>query len=80
MKPEIVQLNLENEICPYTLILTIRKSKEIKSDLDSGKKILEVFVDHSPTTDNLPIEFSKRGYQVDVEKLGSGRWKFVIKK
>ena len=80
MEPEIVQLNLEGEICPYTLILTIRKSKEIKVDLDSGKKILEILVDHSPTTDNFPSEFSKRGYQVDIKKLGSGRWKVTIKK
>jgi len=80
MEAEVVQMNLEGEMCPYTLILTIKKSKEIKADLDSGRKILEVLVDHSPTTDNFPAEFGKRGYQVEVEKIGSGRWKVVIKK
>lgn len=80
MKPEIIKLNLENEICPYTLITAIKKSEEIESDLKSGRKILEVIVDHPPVVDNFPEEFARRGYQVDIEKIGSAKWKLTIKK
>ena len=80
MNKEIVKLNLEGEICPYTLILAIKKSEEIGNDLKTGRKILEVLVDHPPVTDNFPGEFQSRGYQVNIEKIGSGEWKVIIKK
>jgi len=80
MDKDIVQLNLENEICPYTLIKALKKSKEIENDLKSGNKILEVIVDHPPTIDNFPEEFKKRGYQVEIKKVGAAKWGIVIKK
>ncbi|MFH1402363.1 MAG: sulfurtransferase TusA family protein [Patescibacteria group bacterium] len=78
MKPKIVELNLEGELCPYTLILAIKKSKEIADDLKAGKKILEVLVDHPPVIDNFPEEFKNRGYKVKIKKLGSARWVVAI--
>jgi len=80
MEPEIVKLNLENEICPYTLITAIKKSEEIEDDLKSGRKILEIIVDHPPVVDNFPDEFERRGYQIDIKKTGSAKWKLIIKK
>ena len=80
MSPEIIRLNLEGEICPYTLILAIKKSKEIKGDLTAGKKILEVIVDHPPIVDNFPEEFGRRGYRVEIKKTGSANWLVRIKK
>jgi len=80
MSQEIVKLNLDGEICPYTLILAIRKSEEIENDLKSGKKALEVIVDHPPIVDNFPAEFKGRGYQVNIKKIGSAKWEVIIKK
>jgi len=74
MEPEIIKLNLEGEICPYTLILSIRKAEEIKKDLDTGIKILEIIVDHPPIVDNFPEEFSRRGYRVEIKKIGLSNW------
>lgn len=80
MTPEIIKLNLEGEICPYTLIRTLNKAKEIKYDLESGKKILEVIYDHPPAADNVPTEFQKHGLRAKVEKTGNARWKITIQK
>lgn len=80
MMSEIIKLNLEGEICPYTLIRTINKAKEIKYDLESGKKILEVIYDHPPAADNVPAEFQKKGLAVKIEKIGNARWKITIQK
>lgn len=79
-KPEITKLNLEGEICPYTLIRTIRKVKEIERDLKSGRKILEVIYDHPPVVDNVSVEFQRRGFQVEIKKIGIAKWQAIIKK
>lgn len=73
-----IKLNLEGEICPYTLTRTVRKVEEIKESLESGKAKLEVIYDHPPIVDNIPIEFQRRGFQVKVEKIGRGKWKTII--
>jgi TusA-related sulfurtransferase len=78
MKPEIIQLNTEGEICPYPLILTLKKIKEIEKDLKQGKKILEIITDCPPTIENLPFELKKRGFQVKVEKIQPLKWKIII--
>jgi len=80
MEPKVVQLNLEGEICPYTLTTAIKKSEEIKGDLKAGEKILQVLVDHPPVVDNFPTEFQGRGYQVEIKKLSPAKWQVVIKK
>ena len=80
MSPEIEVLNLENEICPYTLIYAVQRAEQIKAELDSGQKILQVIVEHPPVIDNFPNEFERRGYQVDIEKVGNAQWTVNIKK
>lgn len=77
---DTVRLNLEQEICPYTLILAIKRTLEIKPQLDSGECKLEVIVDHPPTLDNFPEEFKKRGYQTEIQKLSDAKWSVIIKK
>lgn len=78
--PQIIKLNLEGEICPYTLIRTIKKVEEIKGDLQIGRKILEVIYDHPPAVDNIPTEFHKRGFQIEIKKTGMAKWQVIIKK
>ena len=80
MDPEIIKLNIEGEVCPYPLILTIKKYQEIKEDLESGRKTLEILTDHPPATENIPREFRKRGFLVEVKKIGPAKWKILISK
>jgi len=79
MSPEIEILNLENEICPYTLIYAVQKAEEIKEDLDSGRKILQVIVEHPPVIDNFPDEFGRRGYRVEIEKVAAENPEKILK-
>jgi len=76
---EKITLNLEGEICPYTLIYTVKKLEEVKQDLEKGK-VLVIFYDHPPVVENIPLEVSKRGFKCEVEKIFSGKWKISIKK
>lgn len=80
MNPETIKLNLEGEVCPYPLIMTLKKFQESSQDLEAGRKILEVITDHPPASENIPREFLKRGFQVEVEKIGRAKWKIIIKK
>ncbi len=80
MNTEIVKLNLEGEICPYPLIRTIKKVEELKEDLELGKKILEVIIDHPPALETIPSELKKRGFQVEIKKIDRVKWQILIKK
>jgi len=60
------------------LIRTVKKVEEIKEDLESGRKVLEVFYDHPPIVDNIPVELKKRGFQAEIEKLKVAQWRAVI--
>lgn len=75
---EIVKLNLEQEICPYTLIEALKKTKELEKEIRAGLVLLEVSIDHPPATDNFPAEFSKRGYKLSIKKIGSAKWLVFI--
>lgn len=80
MEPEIIKLNLEGEICPYPLISTLKKVDEIKDDLASGKKILEVSIDHPAALETIPIEIRKRGFSVEIKQIETAKWEIIIKK
>lgn len=80
MKQKVVKLNVEGEICPYPLIMTIKKIQEIKDGLELKEKILEVVTDCPPTIENIPAEFQRRGFKVNVEKISAARWRVTIKK
>ena len=71
---EIIKLDLEQEICPYTLIGALKKAKELEKDIRAGLVVLEISIDHPPATDNFPAEFSKRGYKLTIKKVGPAKW------
>lgn len=77
---EIVKLNLEGEICPYPLIISLKKWEEIKEDLEAGRKILEIITDHPLSLQSIPLEFEKKGFKPIIEKIGPDKWKIIIKK
>lgn len=80
MESKIIKYNLEGEVCPYPLIMSIKKFLTIEKDIKSGGKILEITTDCPAATENVPREFVKRGMKVDVKAEKSGLWKIVITK
>ncbi len=71
-------LNLENEICPYTLIQALKKADLMDEELRNGKKKLQILVDHPPAVDNFPAEFKNRGFKVKVEKIDQAKWSVIV--
>lgn len=80
MDPKIVKYNLEGEVCPYPLIMTMKKFVEVEKDIKSGVKALEITTDCPAATENIPREFEKRGMRVDIKKEQSGMWRIIISK
>lgn len=80
MNKKVLQLNIEGELCPYPLIVALKKYKEVKEELDSGNKSLEIIVDHPSALENIPFEFRKKNFDVSVEQTGRAKWKITISK
>lgn len=80
MEEKIVQLNLEGEICPYPLIISLKKFQEIKKEVEAGEKIMEIITDCPPAAENVPAEYKKRGLDAKIEKIDISKWKIIIKK
>lgn len=68
-------LDVRGEICPYPMMRTVDALEGLKPDEE-----LEVLTDHAPALTTIPWEAAKRGYSVDVYKVGSGEWKLVLKR
>lgn len=79
MPDNTIKLNLEGEVCPYPLIMTLKKFKEHANDLEAGK-ILEITLDHSPATENIAGEIEKQGGITETVKTGSAQWNMKIQK
>lgn len=69
-----MKLDVRGEICPYPMMRTVNALENLSADEE-----LEVLTDHAPALATIPWEASKRGYAVDVEKVGSGEWKLTLR-
>jgi len=76
---ETIKLNVEGEICPYSLIRILKKIKEVERELSEGR-ILEVITDHSPAVENIPTELKRRRFQIEYEKIEYARWRVLIRR
>ncbi len=68
-------LDVRGEICPYPMMRTVDALEALKPDEE-----LEVLTDHAPALTTIPWEAAKRGYTVDVEKIGAGEWKLTLRR
>ncbi len=68
-------LDVRGEICPYPMMRTVDALEKLMPDEE-----LEVLTDHAPALSTIPWEAAKRGYDVDVQKVGNGEWKLTIRK
>ena len=71
-----ITLDLTGQICPWPVINTNKELKKLNSD-----EILEVFVDHMPSTLNIPASVKKDGHLVvDSTSNDNGVYKITIQK
>ena len=73
-------IDLKGDVCPYPLIMAIKKISDEEDNLRSGRIVLKFVVDHSPSTKSIPRETEKRGYQTELEKTGAAEWVITVKK
>ncbi len=70
------KIDIRGDVCPYTFV----KSKLALEGLKSGQ-VLEVIVDHTPATENVPRSMEAEGHNVlEVAKIGEHEWRIVIQK
>ena len=75
MQQQSKKLDLVGQVCPWPVINTVKELKK----LDEGD-ILEVTVDHLPSTINIPSAVKKDGHEViSSEETDEGVFKIFIK-
>jgi TusA-related sulfurtransferase len=72
-------IDLRGDVCPYPLIMAIKRVSAVEDRLRSGRIILKFIVDHPPSTKSIPREAKKRGYQTEIEKTGAAEWVITVK-
>ncbi|HID19763.1 MAG TPA: sulfurtransferase TusA family protein [Methanophagales archaeon] len=73
-------IDLKGDVCPYPLIMAIKRISEVEDSLRSGRIVLKLVVDHPPSTKSIPRETKKRGYQTELEKTGAAEWVITVKR
>ena len=72
-------IDLRGDVCPYPLIMAIKRVSEVEDRLRAGRIVLKFIVDHPPSTKSIPREAKKRGYQTEIEKTGAAEWVITVK-
>jgi tRNA 2-thiouridine synthesizing protein A len=71
-----VDLDLRDEVCPYTYV----KSRLALEEMGSGQ-VLRITVDHPPAVQNVPRALRSEGHEVlDVTPVGESTWVITVRK
>lgn len=63
-----VNLDLRGQICPATLLRSLKQINAMKEDLTSGTSRLTILTDHRDATVTVPEAAGNMGYAVSVMK------------
>lgn len=63
---ESVELDLRGQVCPATLLKSLRKINELKSALRAGTARLSIYTDNRYSTDTVSDAAMSMGYRVSV--------------
>lgn len=73
---EARELNLEDEVCPYTFV----KSKLAVEKLESGQQ-LRIHLGNSESASNVPRSLVLEGHEVEsVEQAGGSHWVVTVRR
>jgi TusA-related sulfurtransferase len=70
-KEEVVELDIQGQVCPACLLVVLKEINNRRDDLRSGRTRLVVRTDHRNATRTVPDSARKMGYAVEVEKMDS---------
>lgn len=71
-------IDLRGDVCPYPLIMAVKRISEVEDRLRSGAVVLKFIVDHPPATQSIPREVGKRGYRAELTKTGAAEWEITV--
>jgi TusA-related sulfurtransferase len=65
---QVVTLDIRGQVCPASLLITLRKVNEIKDALQAGASRLEVLTDNRDSVGTISEAAFNMGYGVNTEK------------
>ncbi len=63
-----VTLDLRGQICPATLLKSLKQLNEMRGELGSGASRLTILTDHRDATVTVPEAAGNMGYAVSIRK------------
>ncbi len=63
-----VKLDLRGQVCPATLLKSLKQLNEMKGELNAGVSRLTILTDHRDATVTVPEAAGNMGYSVTVRK------------
>lgn len=68
-KTRVVEIDVCGQICPSSLLTTLREVNKHKTSLQNGEIRLEILTDNHDSTNRAAETISNMGYRVKVEDL-----------
>ncbi|PLX94200.1 MAG: sulfurtransferase TusA family protein [Desulfuromonas sp.] len=68
-KAELIEFDIRGQICPSTLLTTLREVNSHRSALKKGRVQLSIMTDNRDSTATIPDSVRNMGYAVTVQKL-----------
>ena len=69
---DIIQLDIQGQICPSCLLLTLKTLNEHGPALRRGDVEIVVVTDDRQATSTIPDAIARMGYQSDVTRIENG--------
>ncbi len=63
-----VTLDLRGQICPATLLMSLKRLNEMRGGIGSGSSRLTILTDHRDATVTVPEAAGNMGYAVSIRK------------
>jgi TusA-related sulfurtransferase len=77
--PRIIELDIQGQICPSTLLVALREMNSNIDDLNSGSTRLVIKSDNRDATNTIPEAAASMGLQVTVSKSGAAYTILIFK-
>jgi len=68
------QLDVRGEICPYPMMMTVERLKQLAGDIDG----LEVLTDHAPALETIPTQAARLGFTAEINENEGSEWLITL--
>ncbi len=66
--PENIEIDIRGQICPSSLLTTLKELNNLKEEIKTGKVIITVKTDNRDATVTIPETATNMGYDVSATK------------